>query len=286
MRVAHIRTLLREGLDLFIRVEALSRGAAIAFYAVTALVPILYIAALLAGLVFGRDAAGTAIAGEVGHLIGHGGSKLLTTAIYNAHDTGRIGMWRNAVTFAILIATATGVFAEMQAALNAIWDAKPRAAIWWLLLRGRFEGLLLVLALSFLLLASLLMSAAIQALGERIDEIFPVGSAVIWTLNYAISFGLVTVLLAAIYRVLPDADVEWRDVIAGAVGTTILFNIGEYLIGLYLGSARIGYRYGSAGSVIVLLTWIYYTTQIFLLGAVFTRVWSEHRGSRARKRKG
>lgn len=286
MRAAHIWTLLREGFHLFIKVEALSRGAAIAFYAVTALVPILYISALLAGLFFGREAAGTAIAGEVGQLVGHGGAKLLTTAIYNSHHAGRIGMWRNAITSVILILTATGVFAEMQSALNVIWDAKPRSALWWLLLRGRFEGLLLVLALSFLLLVSLLMSAAINALGERIDEIFPVGSAVIWTLNYAISLGLVAVLLAAIYRMLPDTDVEWRDVIVGAIGTTILFNVGEYLIGLYLGSARVGYRYGPAGSVIVLLTWIYYTTQIFLLGAVFTRVWSEHHGSRARKRKG
>jgi membrane protein len=284
MRVAHIWMLFKEGLHLFLKYEALSRGAAIAFYAITALGPILYIAALLTGLVFGREAAGSAIAAEVGRLVGHGGSKLLRTAIYNSHYAGRIGMWRNTVTFAILIVTATGVFTEMQAALNVIWDAKPRAAMWWLLLRARLEGLLLVLALAFLLLISILMAAGINALGERIDEILPVGRAVAWILNYAISFGVVALLLAAIYRVLPDVDVEWRDVFVGAIGTTVLINVGEYLIGLYLGSAHIGYRYGAAGSVIVLLTWIYYTTQMFLLGAVFTRVWSEHHGSRAARK--
>lgn len=276
--------ILKEGLQTFLDDEVLSRGAAIAFYATTALAPILYIAALLAGLVFGREAASTSIAAEIGHLVGPGTAKLLTTAIYNSHDPGRIGLWRNAVTLVVLVVTATGVFAEIQSALNRIWDAEPRIALWWQMLRARLASLALVLALAFLLLISLLMSAAINALGERIDYVLPVGSAVAWILNFAISFGLIALLLAAIYRVLPDTDVEWRDVAVAAIGTTILLNIGEYLIGLYLGSAHIGDRYGTAGSVIVLLTWIYYTVQIFLLGAVFTRVWSEHHGSRAQKK--
>jgi len=276
--------LLKEGFEAFLEDEALSRGAAIAFYAVTALVPVLYISALLAGLVFGREAASTSIGAEIGHLVGPGTAQLLTTAIYNAHDPGRIGWWRNLITFGLFIVTATGVFTEMQAALNRIWDAEPRTAIWWRMLRARLAGIALVLTFAFLLLISLLMSAAINALGERVDDVLPVGSALAWVLNFAISFGLIALLLAAIYRVLPDCDVEWRDVAIAAIGTTILLNIGEYLIGLYLGSARIGYRYGAAGGVIVLLTWIYYTVQIFLLGAVFTRVWSEHHGSRAQRR--
>jgi membrane protein len=277
-----IWALLKEGFGTFLEVEALSRGAAIAFYATTALVPILYISALLAGLVFGRESASTSIGAEIGHLVGSGTAKFLTTAIYNSHEPGRVGQWRNAVTLVLLIVTATGVFAEIQSALNRIWDARPRTAIWWRLLRARLASLALVLAFAFLLLISLLMSAAINALGERIDDALPVGTAVAWILNFAISFGLIALLLAAIYRVLPDCDVEWRDVAVAAIGTTILLNIGEYLIGLYLGSARIGYRYGAAGSVIVLLTWVYYTVQTFLLGAVFARVWSEHHGSRAR----
>src|SRR6185437_12736584 len=273
--------LLKEGVRTFLDDEVLSRGAAIAFYATTALVPILYISALIAGLVFGRAAASTAIASVIGHLVGSGTAEFLTTAIYNAHDPGTLGKWRNIVTLVLLIITSTGVFAEIQAALNRIWDAEPRIAIWWQMLRARLASLALVLAFAFLLLVSLLMTAAINALGERIDDVLPVGTAVAWILNFAISFGLIALLLAAIYRVLPDCDVEWRDV---AIGTTVLLNIGEYLIGLYLGSAHVGARYGTAGSVIVLLTWIYYTVQIFLLGAVFTRDWSEHHGSRARKK--
>jgi membrane protein len=276
--------LLKEGFQTFLDDEVLSRGAAIAFYATTALVPILYISALLAGFVFGREAASTSIAAVIGHLVGSGTAEFLTTAIYNSHDPGSVGRWRNGVTLVLLIVTATGVFAEIQSALNRIWDAEPRTAIWWQMLRARLASLALVLAFAFLLLVSLLMTAAINALGERIDDVLPVGSAVAWILNFAISFGLIALLLAAIYRVLPDTDVEWRDVAIAAIGTTVLLNIGEYLIGLYLGSAHVGARYGTAGSVIVLLTWIYYTVQIFLLGAVFTRVWSEHHGSRARKK--
>jgi membrane protein len=276
--------LLKEGFQTFLDDEVLSRGAAIAFYATTALVPILYISALLAGFVFGREAASTSIAAVIGHLVGSGAAKLLTTAIYNSHDPGSVGRWRNGVTLVLLIVTATGVFAEIQSALNRIWDVEPRTAIWWQMLRARLASLALVLAFAFLLLVSLLMTAAINALGERIDDVLPVGSAVAWILIFAISFGLIALLLAAIYRVLPDTDVEWRDVAIAAIGTTVLLNIGEYLIGLYLGSAHVGARYGTAGSVIVLLTWIYYTVQIFLLGAVFTRVWSEHHGSRAQKR--
>jgi len=137
----------------------------------------------------------------------------------------------------------------------------------------------LVLALSFLLLISLVMSAAIHALGERIDAVLPIGATLALVLNFAISFVLIALLLAAIYRVLPDCHIEWRDVMIGAVGTTILFNMGEYLISLYLGSSTVASRYGAAGGVLILLLWVYYTAQIFLLGAEFTRVWSKHHGS-------
>src|SRR6185437_1028939 len=138
--------LLKEGVRTFLDDEVLSRGAAIAFYATTALVPILYISALIAGLVFGRAAASTAIASVIGHLVGSGTAEFLTTAIYNAHDPGTLGKWRNIVTLVLLIITSTGVFAEIQAALNRIWDAEPRIAIWWQMLRARLASLALVLA--------------------------------------------------------------------------------------------------------------------------------------------
>jgi membrane protein len=271
--------LLKEGIFAFDEDEALSRGAAIAFYAMTALAPVLYIAAAIAGLVFGREAAGTAIAHEVGHLVGPEAAKLLFKAIRNSDNPTDTGFWTNVFGVVLLIVTASGMFGEMQTALNKIWKAQPKTTIWWRLARGRFMSLLLVVALGFLLLTSLVMSAAIHALGERIDYVLPVGSFLAHVLNFGISFVLVALLLAAIYRALPDCEIQWRDVMAGAIGTTILFNIGEFFISLYLGSSTVGYRYGAAGGVIVLLLWIYYTAQIFLLGAEFTHVWSRHHGS-------
>lgn len=271
--------LLREGVEAFDADEALSRGAAIAFYAVTALAPVLYISAAVAGLVFGREAAGTAIAHEIGHLIGPNAAKLLYGAIHNSENPNTTGFWTNVASVVLLIVTASGVFGEMQQALNIIWKAQPKTTVWWRIARGRVVSLGLVLALAFLLLISLVMSAAIHALGERIDAVLPIGATLALVLNFGISFVLIAVLLAAIYRMLPDCHIEWRDVMIGAIGTTILFNVGEYLISLYLGSSTVASRYGAAGGVFVLLLWIYYTAQIFLLGAEFTRVWSRHHGS-------
>lgn len=279
MRVRHYWKLLKEGAVAFDEDEALSRGAAIAFYAMTALAPVLYIAAMIAGLVFGREAAGTAIAHEVGRLVGPNAAKLLYTAIHNSDNPSDTGVWTNIIGVVLLFVTASGMFGEIQTSLNKIWHAQPKTAVWWRLARGRVASLGLVLALGFLLLISLVMSAAIHALGERIDYVLPIGSTLAHVLNFVVSFVLVALLLAAIYRILPDCDIEWRDVMVGAIGTTVLFNIGEFLIGLYLGSATVGARYGAAGGILVLLFWIYYTAQIFLLGAEFTRVWSKHHGS-------
>ncbi|MGN6516564.1 MAG: YihY/virulence factor BrkB family protein [Rhizomicrobium sp.] len=285
MRAGHYWRLLKEGAIAFDEDEALSRGAAIAFYAMTALAPVLYIAAMIAGLVFGREAAGTAIAHEVGRLVGPNAAKLLYTAIHNSVHPSDTGVWTNVIGVVLLIVTASGMFGEIQTSLNKIWRAEPKTGVWWRLARGRVASLGLVLALGFLLLISLVMSAAIHALGERINYVLPVGATLAHILNFIVSFVLVALLLAAIYRILPDCDIEWRDVMVGAIGTTVLFNIGEFLIGLYLGSATVGARYGAAGGILVLLLWIYYTAQIFLLGAEFTRVWSRHHGSlHARRR--
>jgi membrane protein len=224
--------LVKEGVVAFGEDEALSRGAAIAFYAVTALAPVLYIAAAVAGLVFGREAAGTAIAHEIGRLIGPNAAKIIYAAIHNSRDPNISGFWANVAGVVLLIVTASGVFGEMQAALNRIWRAEPKTTVWWRMARGRLVSVGLVLALAFLMLISLVMSAAIHAMGERIDALLPVGATLALVFNFAVSFVLIALLLAAIYRVLPDCHIEWRDVMIGAIGTTILFNIGEYLIGL------------------------------------------------------
>jgi membrane protein len=192
----------------------------------------------------------------------------------------RNGFWPNAVGVVLLVVTASGVFGEMQSSLNAIWKAKPRGFTLWGLVRTRLLSLGLVLALGFLLLISLVMNAVVTALGTRIGYVLPIGTAFAAVVNFAVSFVLVAALFAAIYKVLPDVALEWRDVIAGAIGTAVLFDIGEYLIALYLGSGfAVGRRYGAAGGLLLLLLWIYYTTQVFLLGAEFTKVYASRHGS-------
>jgi len=279
--LAHIWKLLKEGVAAFIGDEVQSRGAAIAFYAMAAFAPVLYIAAAIAGLVFGREAASNALSHRIGHLIGHDGEKILYTAIHNSQSESSSGFWANVIGVVALIVTASGVFSEMQSALNAIWKASPEGTPLWRLVRIRLVSVGLVLALGFLLLVSLAVTAAVEAMGERIRNYFLFSGAMVWSLNIAISFVLMSLLFAAIFKILPDKDLEWRDVIAGAVGTSALFIAGEYLIGAYLGSSTVGAAYGPAAGILVLLMWIYYTTQIFLLGAEFTKVYSQHHGSQA-----
>jgi membrane protein len=168
----------------------------------------------------------------------------------------------------------------MQSTLNDFWKAEPRFSVWELI-RTRIVSLGLVLALGFLLMISLVINAAITALGTRIQYYVPLGPGLVWVANFIVSFALISVLFAAIYKVLPDVDLEWGDVIAGSVATAALFEAGEYLIGLYLSTAGLGSRYGAAGGLFVLLIWIYYTTQVFLLGAELTKVYSLRRGSQA-----
>ncbi len=278
--MSEIWKLLRGGVDAFIEDEALSRGAAIAFYAMTAFAPVLYIAAAIAGLAFGREAATSAITAEIGRLIGHDGAKLLQIAIRNG-DGAPAGFWPNIVATVALVVAASGMFGEMQAAMNAIWKARPKRQLWWDLLRTRLLSLGLVLTLGFLLLISLVVSAGINAVGARIDEILPIGTALATVINFAVSFALIALLFAAIFKALPDTYLEWSDVAAGAAGTALLFSVGQYLIALYLGTSNVGARYGAGGGLIVLLVWIYYTAQIFLLGAEFTKVYSQRRGSKA-----
>ena len=271
-----IWTIARASVDAFIEDDALTRGAAIAFFATSAFAPVLYIATAIAGLAFGREAATGAITHEIGNLIGEDGRKLLWAALHNSVGWGD-KFWPNLLGIAVLIVTASGMFNEMQSALNIIWKVESKGLNLWLLFRARIASLGLVLSLGFLLLISLVATAAIHALGDRIHDFLPFSGMIASAINFVISFVLIALLFAAIYKVLPDRDIEWRDVITGAIGTTLLFEAGEYLIGLYLGNITVGARYGAAGGLLVLLTWLYYTAQIFLLGAEFTKVYALRR---------
>ncbi|HEY5337284.1 MAG TPA: YihY/virulence factor BrkB family protein [Rhizomicrobium sp.] len=270
----------RASVDAFIEDDALTRGAAIAFFATSAFAPVLYIATAIAGLVFGREKATGAITHEIGALIGASGQKLLWAALHNSVGWGD-KLWPNVISVALLIVTASGMFNEMQSALNIIWKVESKGLNIWLLFRARIASLGLVLALGFLLLISLVTTTAIHALGDSIRNYLPFTGAIAGTINFAVSSVLIALLFAAIYKVLPDRALQWRDVITGAIGTTLLLEAGEYLIGLYLGNFAVGARYGAAGGLIVLLTWLYYTAQVFLLGAEFTKVYSLSRRSTA-----
>ena len=270
--------LIQEGFAAFVRDEALTRGAAIAFYAVTAVAPVLYIAATIAGLIFGRDAAREAIGGVLSHIMNRDSVALLELAIRNARGTSR-GIFEGILGLVTLIVTASGVFGEMEDALNAIWHAPRKGALLLRLLRGRAVSLGLVIGLGLLLVFSMILSAAVTALGRFVDLHTVYSAFAIATFNVVFSFLLTTILFAAIYKVLPNKDIEWRDVLAGAVGTGLLFQTGQFLLGYYLESSTVATPYGAAGGLIALLIWVYYSAQVFLLGAEFTKVYSETYGS-------
>jgi membrane protein len=262
----------------FIEDSALSRGAAIAFYTVTSIAPVLLIVVAIAGLVFGREAAQNAISGQLTGLMGQQTADVLQAAIASAAGKSS-SILATMVGIATLVLTASGVFGEMQSTLNAIWKTEPRATTVSRLIQARAVSLGLVAALGFLLIVSLAVSAGLTAFGNYLDSIMPIGRFILPVLNFVVSFALLAVLFAAIYKVLPDRPLEWRDVIFGAVVTAILFTIGKSLIGLYLGSSAIASSYGAAGGLIVLLLWVYYSVMIFLLGAEFTKTYANRHGS-------
>ena len=274
--------MLKETVLSFIDDEALSRGAAIAFYTVTSIAPVLLIVVAIAGLAFGHDAAQNAIITQLSGLMGRQTAEVIQAAIASAAGKSS-GILANIIGVATLVATASGVFGEMQSALNAIWKAKPQTTTVSRLIQARATSLGLVAVLAFLLIVSLAVSAGLTAFGNYLDSIVPIGKLILPILNFAVSLALLAVLFAAIYKVLPDRRLQWRDVVIGAVVTAVLFTIGKTLIGWYLGSSAVASSYGAAGGLIVLLLWVYYSVQVFLLGAEFTKIYANRHGSKQEK---
>jgi membrane protein len=278
--LVQVARLVRDATYAFIEDEALTRGAAIAFYTVTSIGPVLFIVVAIGGLAFGEEAARGAVAAQLTGLVGKESADLVQAALQGASRAPQsiLASVAGAVT---LLVTASGVFAEMQGALNALWRAPPRATTVSRLVRARIVSLGLVAALGFLLLVSLVVSAVLTGLGDWINARLPWGTLVLGAANLLVSYGLVTLLFAAIYKVLPDVRLAWRDVVVGAVLTALLFNAGKFLIALYLARSAAASGYGAAGAVILLLLWIYWSAQIFLFGAELTKVYAAWRGSRA-----
>lgn len=270
--------LLKETFSEFMEDKAMRLSAALAYYSVFSLAPLLLIAISIAGAIFGEDAARGAIeeqlTGTVGRESAVAVQGMLQSAVRDG-DSGVMGL----VGFAILLITASGVFAQLKDAMNTVWglEKKPGLGIKGLV-KGRVVALSMVFGIGFILLVSLVISAAIAAATKWLGDTLPIPGFLFQILSFAISIGIVTLLFAMIFKVLPDAKVKWRDVWIGALLTAILFSIGKLLLSLYLGREGAASAYGAAGALILLLSWIYYSANILLLGAEFTQVYARHRG--------
>jgi membrane protein len=274
-----IYQLLKESVTGFIEDEALTRGAAIAFYTVTSFAPLLLIVISIAGIAFGRDAAQNAIIGQLSGLMGPQSADFLQSVVAGAQDK-TTGIASGIAGLFTLALTATGVFGEMQSALNRVWKVEAKSSGLSAMVRARAASAGLVAIMGFLLLVSLAVSAGLSAFSAWIDAALPMGKWLVWTLNTFISLALIALLFGAIYKVLPDRSLEWRDVIVGAISSAVLFTIGKFLIGWYLGASSGASTYGAAGALILLLLWVYYSVMIFLFGAEFTRAFANAYGSR------
>lgn len=261
-------------------------GASLSFYTLFALAPVLVVAIAIAGLAFGAEAVRGEIVTQVRGLVGEEGARGVQALLRGAsrERESRLATGLGLFTFFI---GATGAFLELQTALNAIWRVKPKEGGHWLkeLVVQRLVSFGLVIAMGFLMLVSLLVSAALAALHRYLGTTFP-GLTEMWqAANLLVSFGVVTLLFAMVYRILPDIQLAWRDVWVGALVTAALFLVGKFLISLYLGTSGLASTYGAAGSVVVLLLWVYYSSQVVLLGAEFTRAWVELEGGHPRPMK-
>lgn len=252
-------------------------GAALAFYAIFAIAPLLVICTAIAGLVFGEEAARGQIVQQVSEFVGQEGALALQSMVADAAKP-RSGLFATVAGIGMMLVGAIGLFSELQAALNTIWNVKPRSDRGWIdFARDRVLSFVMVLVLAGILLAMLIGSAVLSALTAPLGEssvayLGPIGNSVLILLIMTLAFGV-------IYRYLPDAKIAWNDVWLGAFITALLFSGGNYAIGLYLGKSAVSSAYGAAGSLAVLLLWLYYAAQVFLAGAEITQVYAKWHGS-------
>lgn len=273
----------KDTLNGFMEDSCLSRGAAVAYFTVFSLAPILIVVIAIAGFVFGEDAARGEIFAKLRSMVGADAAGLVQSMIQSAANR-RSGILATVFSVIMLLLTASGVFGELQSSLNIIWKADPSAhSTVTRLIKARAQSLGLVATLGFILLVSLAISAALTAAWHRIDRVVPGASGLLRIVNIGISFAITTVLFGAVYKVLPDKKLEWRDVLIGSLFTALLYILGKTAIALYIGSSGVTSSYGAASALVVLLLWVYYSAQIFLLGAEFTKVYAHRHGSQVAK---
>jgi membrane protein len=264
--------------------KATRLAAALAYYTSFSLAPLLVVVIAIAGLFGGQEAVHGYVMNQIGDLLGADGGEFVASMIDSASkfETGAVAAVLGLVT---LLFGALGVFGELQNSLNTIWEVKPKPikgflnSIWHYIIK-RLVSFTMLMVIVFLLLVSLVISAGLSALGEYFGNTFAVPEVILQVLNFVISFGLITVLFALLFKYLPDAEIKWRDVWLGAAVTSLLFTIGKFVIGLYLGKSDVGTTFGAAGSLAILLIWVYYSAQILFFGAEFTQVYANKFGSR------
>lgn len=288
MGIKHFYHLARKSIEAWFDDYAASMGAAIAFYTVFSIAPLLIIVIAVAGTVFGREAVEGQIVGQLASLIGVESAMGVQGLIRSAHHPVS-GALATMISVIFLVIGATSVFTELQTALNRIWrvPVAVQRANWWLTLRARFLSFGLILGLAFLMMVSLIISAVVAAFAAWAKGLLPAEELILQGVNIGISLTISSLMFAMIYKFVPQVKIAWRDVGVGAVVTALLFEVGKIGISMYLGKSGMTSAYAAAGSLVVLLIWVYYSAQIFLLGAEFTWVLAcEHRAAEAESAKG
>lgn len=257
-------------------------AAALAFYTLLSLAPLVILTIALVGFVLGEDTARARILYEVQALVGPEGARAVDAVIASASDPAQ-GVIGSIVGVTVLFVGASGVFGELQYALNTIWGVKPKARNGLMLIvRERIFSFAMVIAIAFLLLVSLVISTVLSGLGRFMADTLP-GGALLWQIaNMLLSLGVITLLFTLIFKVVPDVDVGWSVVWVGALATAVLFTIGKQLLGIYLGRSSIASAYGAAGSLVAVVVWVYYSSQLVFLGAEFTQVYARSSGREIR----
>jgi len=285
MTLRDVWALTKETFSEWIDDKASRLAAGLAYYTLFSLAPLLIIAIGIAGLAFGEDAAQGRVMGELEGFIGARGAAFVEEMLAASREKMH-GVTATIIGVVVLLYGATGMFGQLQDAMNEIWEVEPRPGRGWRgLLWDRFLSFVMVLGTGSLLLVSLALSAALAVIGEFLAGIRPIPEFALQALNFAVSFGLTTVLFAILFKVVPDAKVAWRDVWIGAVLTALLFSIGKLVIGIYLGKSGVTSTFGAAAAPVILIVWIYYSAQILFLGAEFTQVYATRFGSHIRSRR-
>lgn len=276
LSVRKITSLLSRTFSQWSNHDAQTLGAALSYFTVLSLAPLLVIAIAIAGLVFGQKAAQGEIVNEVTALVGPSGADAIQTMLAHAQSP-KSGILATVIGFIVLFFGASGVFTQLRKALNRIWEVQPpKESTWWTIIREQFSSFAMVGGIGFLLLVSLVASAVFAALGKVVGGYVP--TAFFEAVNFVVSLVAITFLFAVIYRVVPNQTLPWRGLWPGSFVTAVLFTLGKFLLGMYLGKASVGSAYGAAGSLIVLFVWVYYSAQLFLFGAEFTRIYACENG--------